>query len=186
MLNETFSVIYKNVPWKDVKRLRESTKIFAIHFLHYINLVRLLKLISVIKTGCFDVENGPFFRRALMVAACFGNYKLSAQVVEHIWKTLLEKCRQARRVVERRDFGRKQQQQIANKTNGKSFRNSIQYQSCQFSNTHNTTAQNDNKTLKATNFYSLVMAHTVFFDTKEWFQTGCTWINSTLSCFGRK
>ena len=90
--------------------------------------------------------------------ACFGNYKLSAQVVEHIWKTLLEKCRQARRVVERRDFGRKQQQQIANKTNGKSFRNSIQYQSCQFSNTHNTTAQNDNKTLKATNFYSLIMA----------------------------
>ena len=89
--------------------------------------------------------------------ACFGNYKLSAQVVEHIWKTLLEKCRQARRVVERRDFGRKQQQQIANKTNGKSFRNSIQYQSCQFSNTHNTTAQNDNKTLKATNFYSLIM-----------------------------
>ena len=115
----------------------------------------------MIKTGCFDVENGPFFRRALMVAACFGNYKLSAQVVEHIWKTLLEKCRQARRAVERRDFGRKQQQQIANKTNGKSFRNSIQYQSCQFSNTHNTTAQNDNKTLKATNFYSLVMAHTV-------------------------
>ena len=126
-------------------------------FLHCINVVRLLKLICVIKTGCFDVENGPFFRRALMVAACFGNYKLSAQVVEHIWKTLLEKCRQARRVVERRDFGRKQQQQIANKTNGKSFRNSIQYQSCQFSNTHNTTAQNDNKTLKATNFYSLIM-----------------------------
>ena len=25
-----------------------------------------------------------------VVAACFGNYKLSAQVVEHIWKTLLE------------------------------------------------------------------------------------------------
>ena len=23
-----------------------------------------------------------------VVAACFGNYKLSAQVVEHIWKTL--------------------------------------------------------------------------------------------------
>ena len=25
-----------------------------------------------------------------MEAACFGNYKLSAQVVEHIWKTILE------------------------------------------------------------------------------------------------
>ena len=140
---------------------RKAIEVHTGNFIKSINVDWLLKLICVIKTGCFDVENGPFFRRALMVAACFGNYKLSAQVVEHIWKTLLEKCRQARRVVERRDFGRKQQQQIANKTNGKSFRNSIQYQSCQFSNTHNTTAQNDNKTLKATNFYSLVMAHTV-------------------------
>ena len=26
------------------------------------------------------------------MAACFGNYKLSAQVVEHIWKTLFPTC----------------------------------------------------------------------------------------------
>ena len=41
---------------------------------------------------CFLTNSLVFFLKATLkyaaVAACFGNYKLSAQVVEHIWKTL--------------------------------------------------------------------------------------------------